>query len=216
MIYTITPDINHQQFLITHIKQPDRLFDRLYTKNIPKTDKIQTLLSNHNIMQPDWLINIQHVHELIENFINGISIQSNIIYNKYFNNINGKHQLILFIQKYVKILDRPDIIQFEDLNIYYDNMDELLINYIKPYHLNESSEITTGYIKKIRGLLTNHEKEYCDIIILLFKELDNMMTGVNLKRLVGLYHIFSSCCKILINKMMPIIDNNNKDYFYIC
>ena len=63
-------DIYLQQFLITHIHEPNRMFYRLLEKNIPKVNKINTFLRetklNTNI---SWLFDSQFILNTVERFI---------------------------------------------------------------------------------------------------------------------------------------------------
>jgi len=95
-------DVYLQQFLITHIYEPNRLFYRLLEKNIPKVNKIKTFLKESKInSQILWLFNQQFILNIINEFIQiiGSKVYSivknnkspiNIIENidKFFNGVN--------------------------------------------------------------------------------------------------------------------------------
>jgi hypothetical protein len=63
-------DYNLQQFLITQIQEPNRLFYRLLEKNIPKTYKIIDFLKKCNIYDenPDWLFDPEYIMNVCECF----------------------------------------------------------------------------------------------------------------------------------------------------
>jgi hypothetical protein len=95
-------DIYLQQFLITHIHEPNRMLYRLLEKNIPKVNKINTFLRETNLdTKVSWLFDSQFILNTVEQFIdlvgskvysfikNGkkpIDIINNI--DKFFNGIN--------------------------------------------------------------------------------------------------------------------------------
>ena len=78
-----TKNINKRQFLITHIKQPDRLFHRL-NKNKIKSQYIEKL----NMSQHDWVLNMQSVNKLIDKFLTLLQIKSTNTFNKYADKLN--------------------------------------------------------------------------------------------------------------------------------
>ena len=60
-----------EQFLITHIQEPHRLFYRLLVKNIPKTQKISEFLIDNQITKtlPDWLFDPTYILKTVDQFI---------------------------------------------------------------------------------------------------------------------------------------------------
>jgi len=95
-------DIYLQQFLITHIHEPNRMLYRLLEKNIPKVNKINTFLRETKLdTQVSWLFDPQFILNIVSRFIDlvgskiysfikkggkPIDIISNI--DKFFNGIN--------------------------------------------------------------------------------------------------------------------------------
>lgn len=210
LINKVTSNINEKQFLIAQIKQPDRMFYRLLGKNLKKSIMINNFLKKHSISIPTWLINIDHVNGLINNFVNEINKFATIIFAKYENEVNEKHNQIIFVDDYIKIIDK--IINYCDIEKHYD---EAEFNQIKKLYLDKitlDTKISKGYIKKIRSISSKFVEEYIEIVILIFNDLDLIMKGVNIGRLVGLYHTFSGEAKELIKLIMPTM-NINITYF---
>jgi len=95
-------DIRVQQFLITHIHEPNRMLYRLLEKNIPKVNKINTFLRESKLdTKVSWLFDQEFILNTINKFIDmlGSKIYSfirsdkkpiDIINNidKFFNGIN--------------------------------------------------------------------------------------------------------------------------------
>ena len=210
----LTDTLGLKQFLINHIKQPDRIFYRLHLKNIPKVELINSYINNVN--KPSWLFNIDHCNNLVEEFLKNINNSTTTIFNDYKDKLNDHYKLNQFLQQYINNLDHPDVIQFTDLQLYYNDINTIYNLYILPYKLTLESEITKGYIKKIKNILTKQEQNYCNICVQLFNELDNLMSGINLKRLVALTYcrIISTDSLSLLNTMLPYVNNFNKYYFY--
>jgi len=63
-------DLNIQQFLITHLCEPNRMLYRLLEKNIPKSIKIEKFIKQHNLSKntPNWLLDTKYIIKLITDF----------------------------------------------------------------------------------------------------------------------------------------------------
>jgi len=95
-------DIYLQQFLITHIHEPNRMFYRLLEKNIPKVNKINTFLRETKLeTNLPWLFDPQFILNIVSKFIDLVGSkvysfirkgdkQIDIINNidEFFNGIN--------------------------------------------------------------------------------------------------------------------------------
>jgi len=95
LIYNNFDNINEQQFLITHIISPERLFIRLPDKNLPKTIKIKNFIKKHNLDNKiSWLLDTMHTSQLVDKFIKLIS-------NKLveINNNGGLESIEKFLQE---------------------------------------------------------------------------------------------------------------------
>jgi len=167
IIKQVDDNINIQQFLISHIKQPDRLFIRLLQKNLLKSNKIKDILGIQ-----DWLLNEMAIHNIINKFMILLSKKLNEIYSVYEddidkileiinkqdnkNKIKSENNLIDLLQKYVNDID----LIFINVNIgrllhkfnLLDQNGYQLINYLKPkFHNNK-------FLMKLlhRKLFRNH------------------------------------------------------------
>ena len=82
------------QFLVTHIKEPNRLVFRLLEKNIPKTKKIIKFIKEHDLPKNQkWLLDLDLIEKVIKNITNDCVCLSRIELN--YNDIkdNGKELL---------------------------------------------------------------------------------------------------------------------------
>jgi hypothetical protein len=76
-----------QQFLITHIQEPNRLFYRLLEKNIPKVNKINIFFNENKIKNKNTLlIDTTYINNKVESFIKVLGSELYIIYNNGLNN----------------------------------------------------------------------------------------------------------------------------------
>ena len=103
LIYTSSETIHEAQFLIAQIIQPDRLFYRLVSKNIPKSNRIREFIKrhhlptiNHHFNTPnyDWLLDEKYTVNLIDRFIDSLVEELNKIYQKYAFKLITIHNLI--------------------------------------------------------------------------------------------------------------------------
>ena len=228
LIENTTPNTNEMQFLVAQIKQPDRMFFRLLGKNQNKSIMIEKFLENNSIEnnsiennsiennsieKPTWLLNVSHLNGLINDFTIEIGKLTTIIFSNYETKLNEIHNQIIFIDSYVGIIEREDVIKYCDVQIHYDDIqfDKIKKQYIDPYKMIMDSEISKNYIKKIKTLSTKYTDEYIKILIQVFDELDLVTNGVNMGRLVGLYHTFPIESTDLIKKIMPLM---NVDIIY--
>ena len=213
LIEKTTSNCNETQFLIAQIKQPDRMFFRLLGKNQNKSIMIENFLEKHSIKKPTWLLNVNHLNKLINDFTIEIGKLATTIFSKYETKLNEIHNQIIFIDSYVGIIERKDVIKYCDVQIHYDDIifDKIKKQYINHYKIIMDSEISKNYIKKIRTLSTKYADEYVEILIQVFDELDLITSGVNMGRLVGLYHTFPIESIDLIKKIIPLM---NVDMMY--
>jgi len=109
-------NINLEQFLITQIQEPNRLFYRLLEKNIPKVDKIINFFQNHSIQYKKltWLLNIQNIINIVDKFIEKLRDKIFDIYNSAVDPIDGINAISDFL----------DGVNFKRIEIEYDNIGE--------------------------------------------------------------------------------------------
>jgi hypothetical protein len=74
---------NMEQFLITHTIELSRIFFRLYSKNIPKSDKIKEFLCEKKIKTPNWLLNTKSLKDTIDKYLRSLSAKLCTIYDTY-------------------------------------------------------------------------------------------------------------------------------------
>ena len=83
-IYKFTNNIYHIQFLITQLEDPYRLIYRMPEKNIKKTEQIIKFIKNNikGLSMPSWLVNPITTMNLLNKFINELSIKLAQIYKQ--------------------------------------------------------------------------------------------------------------------------------------
>ena len=217
LIDDITPNINEKQFLIAQIKQPDRMFYRLLGKNANKSMALEKLLKSHSIEKTTWLLNIDHINELITKFTLAIGNNVTMILKKYECQLNEIYDQIETVNRFICIIENENVINYCDLEQHYNNdkFDEIKNLYIGQYEKIYNLKISKGYIKKIKIMMMGYVDNYIKILVTIFNELNLITIGVNMGRLVGLYHTFPIIAKNLIKNIMPNMDtiNINKEYF---
>jgi hypothetical protein len=67
IIESVTENTNEQFFLYNHVQEIDRLFYRLFEKNIVKSNKIKAMFPK--LENEKWLINNEHIISLVDKFI---------------------------------------------------------------------------------------------------------------------------------------------------
>jgi hypothetical protein len=78
-----------KQFLITQMREPDRLFNRFINKNLQKSRKIVKLFTEFKIDIPDWLFSEKNIEDLAI-IINTLLDKINVYVEHNFNEIVGK------------------------------------------------------------------------------------------------------------------------------
>jgi len=98
-IHKFADNINIEQFLITHILEPNRIFYRLLEKNIPKADKINNFLKKYDLpTNQSWLFNTKSIEKLINTFIIKLSDKIVDIFNKQSNPVDGLNAVTDFLE----------------------------------------------------------------------------------------------------------------------
>lgn len=109
---------NAKQFLISHIKEPKRMYYRLLEKNLPKADKIYHFLRDNKIVNniPTWLFNTPKILKLVDLFTKELKKHILDAYNKL-----GIDGLMKFLVN----------VNFKPLRDEYDRFTPDGLNYIK-------------------------------------------------------------------------------------
>ena len=115
--------LNTQQFLISHIKEPNRMLYRLVEKNIPKTKKVTKFLKDNMIKVPTWLFDSDKVEQLINLFIEKLGKFIYSFYNTEYNQTNNmlkalnKVDMIFTNVKLTRIQEGIDKEEFKETGI---------------------------------------------------------------------------------------------------
>lgn len=122
IITNTTSNINEQQFLISHIVQPDRLFIRLMQKNIKKSNIIKNELKKNY----PWLLDENKINFIIKKFLDNIQkilspklielINKTLLYKK---NNNNKKKTKKEINKISELKREMDELNTEIARLFY-------------------------------------------------------------------------------------------------
>jgi len=102
-------------------------------------------------------------------------------------------------------------LKYCDIEKFYNNQREFENIYLNYISMNNNgsldNEISKKFINKIKTLKINCLDESYQVIIALFNNIEVIMKGVNLGRLVGLYYTFPLQSKELIKLIFPDTDH---------
>ena len=97
-IHKFSHNIDKEQFLITQIQEPNRIFYRLLEKNIPKTEKIVAFLKKYDLPSDhSWLLDTKSIEKLISTFISNLGDKLVDIFNKQSNPVDGLNAVSDFL-----------------------------------------------------------------------------------------------------------------------
>lgn len=115
-------NIDKEQFLITQIQEPNRIFYRLLEKNIPKVEKIISFLKKYELQSDhSWLFDSKSIEKLINSFISNLGDKILDVFNKESNPVDGLNAVTDFL----------DGVNLRRIEIEYHNTGEKGKNLIK-------------------------------------------------------------------------------------
>ena len=121
-IHKFSHNLDKEQFIITQIQEPNRIFYRLLEKNIPKTEKIVAFLQKYNLPSDhSWLLNTKNIEKLMNSFISDLGDKIIDIFNKQSNAVDGLNAVTDFL----------DGVNLKRIEIEYPNTGEKGKNLIK-------------------------------------------------------------------------------------
>ena len=135
-------NINLEQFLMTQIQEPNRLFYRLLEKNIPKVEKIINFFDNYKIQYKKltWLLNTQNITNTVDKFIEKLGNKIYDIYNDVKDPVEGINA----------ISDFMDGVFFRRIEIEYDNIGEKGKDLIKKLFIKIYNKLPTDILNDER------------------------------------------------------------------
>jgi hypothetical protein len=140
-IHKFSHSIDKEQFLITQIQEPNRIFYRLLEKNIPKVDKIISFLKKYNLPSDhSWLFNSKSIEKLINSFISDLGDKIVDIFNKQSNPVDGLNDVSDFL----------DGVHLRRIEIEYPNTCEKGKNLIKKLLFKVYKKIPEDFYYKYR------------------------------------------------------------------
>jgi len=160
------------QFLITHIKEPNRLFYRFLLKNVDKNNKIKKFIKTEKIGHTEnWLLDTTHITNILKIFLEKLSSNLSHIFTTSLNSIDIDTKSNIDKIKYS--LDKVDIylqnIYLNRLEIDFDKFDKHSLKLI--YKLFEPiiSSISESDVDTLYNELDINNKEHKNKIIYLIK-----------------------------------------------
>lgn len=217
---------NERQFLVAQIKQPDRMFYRLLGKNKDKAIRIENFLNKYSVTKPSWLLNVDHIDELVHKFVVEVGQYVTMIFKNYETKLNEIHEIIKCIKKLNEIIDDETVCTFDDIRN-HDSFKEIKADVLKPYCMKNFRamyqefftvqgafrDISKSFRRQVKAKLCECEDQYIETLVLAFGDVGTVMTGVNVGRLVGLIHTFPENAKELVKKIMPVVEVLDIEYF---
>ena len=110
-------NINLQQFLVTHVEEPNRLLYRLIEKSIPKSIKIKTFLQQNNIYSDKitWLLDADYITNQVDMFV---QVLSDALYSLTKNTNKNKREIIADLDAFL------DGVYLERIKLVYNDIKE--------------------------------------------------------------------------------------------
>jgi len=140
-IHKFSHSLDKEQFLITQIQEPNRIFYRLLEKNIPKVEKIISFLKKYELpSNHSWLFDSKSIEKLINSFISNLGDKILDVFNKESNPVNGLNTVTDFL----------DGIYLRRIEIEYANTGEKGKNLIKKLLSKVYKKIPEDFYYKYR------------------------------------------------------------------
>lgn len=217
---------NIKQLIISQLKEPDRIFDRLIGKNIPKSDKIRIFLHSKQILaEESWLIDGEKIGAIIKGFVEELQIIIQQKFNSILPEINRvtnivnnlKAHLVLSEEANTRKTTYRELKSLEQDEFVKDKMNSILINAsfnmitCNYEHLERTiSEkkldeyVSKGYLSNIRKLHQCYsQKKYIIPLDQFIEKSLELFTNINIPRLGGKYSEFNKESKQLVQYMAP-------------
>lgn len=142
LIKDFTRDVQLQQFLISQISEPHRMFFRLFEKNIPKVKKINIFLDETRLVsqKPSWLFDAKYINTQAELFIEQLG---SLIYKKYNECLHNKLNTTQTVVRLDELL--------EGINL------KRLINEYKNFECRGKDMIKILFERVHREIITNRD-----------------------------------------------------------
>jgi hypothetical protein len=219
---------NTKQLIISQLKEPDRIFDRLIGKNIPKSDKIRKFLSDKQILAPEeekWLMDGVKITNIIEGFIKELHKLAQNKFDSIVPEIDRISNVIDIVEAHLVLVDgfiKNKNGTFRDLQLQVqqsfmeDIMNSIFVNdrfddntctykqSNRPIPEGKLADpVSKGYQSNIRKLLQCYRKKYVVSIDEFIEQIIMLFININIPRLGGKYSEFGEKSKQLILQMAP-------------
>lgn len=188
--------IDEQQFIISHMKQPDRLFTRLIQKNIPKSNNIIKFCELIGMHKYDFILDEQFINNLIWKFYEDLK---NVV-------------IELFLPFKDKLFDKYCIVdEYNEFGEFIKYYSEDIKNYYSYGNivLEIDNVLNCNNLEEIHKILSVYDDQLINDLMKIknFKALVNKIH--NIKHKAALYEKFNK--NIAINEIKSIINNNNNN-----
>ena len=188
--------IDEQQFIISHMKQPDRLFTRLIQKNIPKSNNIIKFCKSIGIDKYNFILDEQFINNIIWKFYGDFKNMVNELFLPFRDKLFDEYCIIDNYNEFGEFLKY----YCEDIKNYYSYRNIVLEinNILQCNNLEEAHKVLSVYDDQLINDLMKIKN---------FKALMNKIH--NIKHRVVLYEKFNK--NIVINEIKSIMNNNNNN-----
>ncbi|AYV75936.1 MAG: hypothetical protein Terrestrivirus3_205 [Terrestrivirus sp.] len=206
-----------EQFLITEIMEPHRLFYRLLEKNIPKVEKISKFLIEVGIAKkdklPTWLFDPKYIMKTVTLFVDELGKKMVEVYEDDSKKINQARMVVISDQNNNNMfsdLSNSDSSDLSNLSEYSD----MLVSNLSSDSINSLGRLNGMEAYEIEMIQMEHSDKYIAAIELAVKNVAEFIGGINLDRVRIEYDKFAESGRDLVKKMFyplykQIIKNNN-------
>lgn len=213
-------DCNDKQFIASQMSHPDSIFYRLFSKNIPKCDKIRTFAENCKMKYPTYLINETRAKRVVKKFLNELARTMQGIAKKH--NLKAAESAIklYYDAKNDLISDKIQIVSDADIEDFIEKFDadkEGKLGEKLRLYLDKQQKSIVSLSKKtvdvVEFVCMEKIKKFQDIILEMVKEYDALFVGVNIGRLNAQFETFveDEKARILLSKISVRFSANVAD-----
>jgi len=210
---------NDKQFIASQMSHPDSIFFRLFSKNIPKCEKIKTFAENCKIKYPTYIINETRAKKVVKKFLNELSSTMRAIAKRYdLKSIESTIKLY-YDAKNDLLADNIQIISDADIENFITKFNadkEGGLGEKLKLHLGKKSSIVSLNKRTadvVEFVCMETIKKFQDTIAAMVKEYDSLFEGVNIGRLNAQFETFieDEKSRILLSKISVKFSPNVAD-----
>jgi hypothetical protein len=203
------------------MSHPDSIFYRLFSKNIPKCEKIRKFADNCKMKYPTYLINEKRAKQVVKKFLNELSSTMQGIAKKYNLKSIESNIKLYHDAKNDLISDKIQIVNDADIENFIKKFDEdkegqfgkKLNTYLEKNAQRSIVSLNKKTIDVVEFVCMETIKKFQDTILAMMKEYDELFAGVNIGRLNAQFETFvaDEKAKILLSKISVRFSANVAD-----